>query len=294
MPGDAGCSYDAAVSADAPLLAAASSIVYGTADFAGGLASKKNDGLIVTFVSQCLGVVALAIAMIVWPEGTARWSDIGWGVCGGAAGGLGLSFFYPALAAGPMSVVAPVTALCSAALPLVVGVGLGDRPGALAWMGLVVALPAIGLVARERNDEHRSAARSTLVSSLIAGTGFGLFFVFLSAAENGSGLWPLVGSRVGSLSFVGGMIVLRRRTFRISKGSWPAISVAGVGDIGANALYLVALSRGLLSIVAVIGSMYPASTVVLARIWLGERMARAQIIGLLLAAVALALVAIGR
>ena len=276
------------------LLAALSSLVYGTADFFGGIASKRNDGVVVTFLSQAAGCVILAVALALWGDVTVAPADMWWGIAAGAAGGAGLMLFYPALAVGPMSVVAPTTALCSAIVPLVVGLAIGERPSGLALAGVVVALPAIVLVARERDEGPAGARRSTVVSSVLAGVGFGMFFVFLSRAGSSAGLWPLVGARIGSLGLLAVVIVATRRPLRLEAGSWPVVVGAGTGDVVANSLYLLALGHGLLSVVAVIGSMYPASTVILAQLVLHERMQRAQIVGLVLAAIAVAFVALGR
>ena len=139
------------------LLAALSSLVYGTADFTGGYASRRNDGMVVTVVSQGCGLAALVIALLLWPHVTVTASDMWWGAFAGAGGGIGLMFFYPALAVGPMSVVAPTTAVCSAVLPVFVGLATGDRPGAAALVGIVAALPAIVLVARESGSHGRGS-----------------------------------------------------------------------------------------------------------------------------------------
>lgn len=275
------------------LLAALSSLVYGTADFLGGFASKRTDGVVVTFVSQACGCVVLAVALALWPDVTVTAGDIWWGIAAGVGGGLGLMLFYPALAAGPMSVVAPATAICGAIVPLVVGVALGERPSVPALCGVLIALPAIVLVARERDEGVAGVRRSTIVRAVLAGIGFGAFFVCLSRAESSAGLWPLVGARIGSLGMLAIVLTLMRRRVVVATGSWGLIIAAGWGDIVANSLYVLAVGRGLLSVVAVIGSMYPASTVILAQIFLGERMQRAQVVGLALAGAALALVAIG-
>lgn len=275
-------------------LAALSSLIYGTSDFLGGVASKRNDGVVVTFFSQACGFVALLIAVALWPDVTVSASDLWWGVGAGIAGGVGLMFFYPALAVGPMSVVAPTTALCSASVPLAVGLLLGERPHLVALVGVLLALPAIVLVAREHHDHPVHVRRFTIVSAVTAGFGFGGFFVLLSRADSASGMWPLVGARIGSLSMLAVVLLVSRRPWRIATGTWRTVVSAGVGDVTANGLYLLAVGRGLLSVVAVVGSMYPASTVLLARFVLHERLQRVQIAGLALAGASLALVAIGR
>jgi drug/metabolite transporter (DMT)-like permease len=274
------------------LLAALSSLVYGTADFTGGFASRRNDGMVVTVVSQTCGLVVLIVALVLWPHVTVSASDIWWGALAGAGGGVGLMFFYPALAIGPMSVVAPTTAVCSAVLPVVVGLASGDRPGVAGLIGIGAALPAIVLVARE-SGSHGRATRSTVLSSVAAGLGFGVFFIGIGETSRAAGLWPLVGARVASISIVAVTCLVTGRRFRVASGTLWLVAVAGALDLSANALYELAATRGLLSVVAVLGSLYPVATVILAMALLRERLTRAQAVGIVLAASAVALIAVG-
>ena len=278
----------------APLMAAGSSLVYGSADFMGGLASKRTDGVVVTVRSQIWGLIPLAIGLVLWSGVDVGPADVLWGMLGGVGGGLGLMFFYPALAAGPMSVVAPVTGLCSAIVPLVTGIALGDRPSTLALVGLALALPAIGLVARGDVASDVRASRATVLRAAAAGAGFGLFFVALAQTSADSGLWPLVGARVGSIGSLAVVMLATRRSWRVAPESQVAVVLAGMLDVVANSMYLVAAGIGLLSVVAVLGSLYPVATVILARVVLGERIGRGQLVGIGLAAAALTLVALGR
>jgi drug/metabolite transporter (DMT)-like permease len=274
------------------LLAALSSVVYGTADFAGGLASRRNDGVVVTVRSQLYGCIVLVLVLALWPDVTVTRADLLWGALAGIGGGVGLMFFYPALALGPMSVVAPTTAVCSAMVPLVVGLVGGDRPSGLALTGLILALPAIVLVARESGSHGRAEPRTVLMS-VLAGCGFGLFFIGMGQASEHAGMWPLVGARVASIGLVGLACLLTRRSFRLTPGTTPMVAFAGTLDLTANALYLLAATRGLLSVVAVLGSLYPVSTVVLAVVFLKERLSVSQLAGVALASVAVALIAVG-
>ena len=274
------------------LLAALSSVVYGTADFAGGLASRRNDGVVVTVTSQMFGCIVLALALLLWPDVTVTRPDLLWGALAGVGGGVGLMFFYPALALGPMSVVAPTTAVCSATVPLVVGLVGGDRPSGLALCGVLLALPAIVLVARESGSHGRAAPRTVLMS-VLAGGGFGLFFIGMGQASADAGMWPLAGARVASIGLVGLLCVFTRRSLRLTPGTTPMVAFAGTLDLTANALYLLAATRGLLSVVAVLGSLYPVSTVVLAVVFLKERLSVSQLVGVALATVAVALFALG-
>ncbi|HKY16254.1 MAG TPA: EamA family transporter, partial [Microthrixaceae bacterium] len=191
----------------AVLLATLSALVYGTADFCGGVATRRNDGAVVTVLSQLTGCALLAVALVVWGPVTITATDVIAGLVAGAGGGLGLACFYPALAAGPMSVVAPTTAVCSAIVPLVYGLVSGERPSIAALCGAVLALPAIVLVARE-SGSHGAAAPRTIVLSVLAGVGFGVFFIGLSYAGSDAGMWPLAFARVASIGLIGSFCVL--------------------------------------------------------------------------------------
>ena len=265
--------------------------MYGTADFLGGLASRRVVAVVVTLVSQCAGLVSLLIVLPVAHGTGPAGADLAWGAAGGLAGAVALVCFYWALAAGTMSVVAPLTAVVSAVVPVVTGLALGERPSAWALLGVALALPAIALIARETAEGHRRATRKVLLAALAAGAGFGFFFVALARTTGDSGLWPLVAARAASISLLALVVAVTGRRPAAARAALAMILTAGVLDTTANALYLAAASRGLLSLVAVIAALYPASTVVLARVVLGERVQRWQLGGFALAAVAVALVA---
>lgn len=274
------------------VFAALSALIYGTADFFGGLASQRVPALVVTVISQMVGLGLLVVVAPLWPHPDLTGIDWAWGAAGGLMGAFGLALFYAALARGPMAVVALVTALVSAILPVIVGVVEGDRPHPLAWVGVVVALGAIGLVA----GTHRGSVhvdRRTLSSSVAAGVGFGSFFVLLAQTHSGAGLIPLLAARTASVSIVMVAVVVSRRRLRLGSGNRLLVVSTGVFDVFANSLYLMAVSTGLLSTVAVVSAMYPASTVVLARVVLGERLSFGQRLGLIAAAIAVVLVALG-
>jgi drug/metabolite transporter (DMT)-like permease len=273
------------------VLALASALVYGTGDFLGGLASRRVAAVVVTFVSQCAGLATLLLVLPLAHGHGPDAADLAWGAAGGLAGAVALVCFYWALAAGTMSVVAPLTAVVSAVVPVVTGLALGERPSAWALAGVVLALPAIALIARERAETHRLATRRVLAAALAAGAGFGFFFVALARTSGDTGLWPLVGARAASISLLAIVLAVTGRRPTMARETRPTILAAGVFDTTANALYLAAASRGLLSLVAVVAALYPASTVMLARVVLGERVQRVQIGGFALAALAVGLVA---
>lgn len=285
----------------AALLAAVSAVAFGIGDFLGGLSARRIAAVTTTLVAQATGLVLLlGLAPIV--GGTVTGTDIAYGVAAGVLGAIALMLFYWSLSAGQMSVVAPVSAVTSALVPLVFGLIDGERPGTVALTGALLALPAIVLISREPDDpraadEDDEPARSTtssrvLATSVLAGLGFGFFLVLISRSGHDSGLWPLTAARAAAIPVIG-VAVLAGRSWRVDRQGLQLALGAGVFDVSANALFLFASRAGLLTLVGVLGSMYPASTVVLARVVLKERLATHQLAGLALAVVALVAIAAG-
>jgi len=274
----------------AVILATACAVVYGTADFFGGLATRRSRVLAVVALSQLAGL-ALIVALLAVLPGVVSGGALLWGLAAGLSGAIGLVLFYRALATGVMSVVAPTTAVTSAALPVVFGLASGERPALLALVGVVLALGAVLLVSQNPAADGKGSASATL-TSLAAGAGFGGFFILLAMAPDAAGLWPLVGARASSITLVVLLALATRRTLRPSAGSLRVIVAAGVLDMAANVLYLLAKQEGLLSLVAVLVSLYPASTLLLARHVLGERLHAIQLAGVACALGAVALIAV--
>ncbi len=219
-----------------------------------------------------------------WPSGAAA----------GLFGGIGLVLLYRALAAGPMSVVAPTTALSASVVPILAGVVLGERPGALAFVGIAVSLVAVVLITRERVSEHHvPAGRRVLLLAFGGGAIFGVFFVFLHQTGDQAGLWPLLAARLTSVPLLA-LLVARQvgvRSFEVPRLTRPVV-VSGTLDMGANICYLLALRHGMLSVVAALTGLYPASTILLAQSHLRERLHLPQVIGLGVAACAAVLIAV--
>ncbi|GAA4706248.1 EamA family transporter [Phytohabitans rumicis] len=270
------------------VLAAVSALVWGTADFSGGKASQRARPLTVTVVSQLLCLPALLVCVLLVP-GTPTGADLAWGAGAGLAGFAGIVLLYRALAAGAMAVVAPVTAVTAAVVPIAAGLLTDRTPGAMALGGAGLAVVAIALVSLGPGA-GRSAVTARLIGlSLLAGALFGLFFALLGQSSAEAGMWPLAAGRISSI-LVGVALLLRSRTPALLPRpvlGWAA--VAGTLDILANALYLAAAVRGHLSIVAAIAALYPASTVLLALAVDRERLRPVQLAGLGLAATALVL-----
>jgi drug/metabolite transporter (DMT)-like permease len=285
----------------AVVLAAISGLVWGTGDFAGGKASQRAPALDTVVLSKAASLPLLGLFLVLVP-GMLRPATFGWGMVAGVCGVLGMIIFYRALAGGAMAIVAPVSAVTSALVPLVVGLLTEQMPGTTALVGAACAILAIALVSMAPSREVSKVSTRLVLMALASGSGFGLFFVFLNragdAAGGHAGLWPVLGAHTASL-ILGGALMAHRRRAATSKhapllphGATLALTIAaGVLDMTANALYLMAVQRGLLSIVAPVASLYPVTTVLLAMLIDRERMRPIQLAGLGLAATALVLVA---
>lgn len=266
-------------------------ITYGTGDFFGGIASKRNPPTAVVAVSQTFGLVIM-VGLVALDGRPVVWHDVGAGAAAGTVGLIGVILLYRGLANGTMSVVAPITAVGAGILPLVWGLATGDRPGVAALVGVVAALAAVALVsAADVAEDVRAVERRDILLALAAGAAFGMVFVLLGTTSDDSGMWPVLGARVASASIVTAVVLGTRRPWRPVPGTLPAVAAAGVLDAGANALYLLATREGLLSVVSVLSALYPAATIVLARVLLSERMNRVQLVGIALALTGVALIA---
>jgi drug/metabolite transporter (DMT)-like permease len=275
------------------VLAAVSALIWGSADYCGGRASQRANALTVTVVSQLLGLPVLVIGLVVVP-GTLRAADVAWGVGAGAAGLFGIVLLYRSLSTGAMAIAAPTTAVMGALLPVLVGLLTEDVPSPVALIGVGCAIVAIALVSIGHGASGRVTPR-VIGLALAAGTMFGLFFVLLAQTDPASGMWPLIPVRATSLGLGLVLLVVARRrgtSIRLPRRLLGWVTLAGAGDLGANAIYLVAAQHGLLSIVAPIAALYPVSTVLLALAVDRERVRPLQVAGLGLAAAALVLTAV--
>ena len=276
------------------VLSLIAALSYGVSDFVGGLAARRAAVLSVLMVSYPIGCVGmLAVAPLVGGELTARSVLIG--TAAGLVSGLAIIWFYAALATGPMSVVSPLTSLLVAGLPLGVGILWGERPGPLALVGAALAVIAVVLVSRQEDtavDEGEHVRFTPKVAWLTAGSGaaFAVYFVLLDKVGDNTGLWPLVTSRASATVLVAGAALVGRRRPPTGVPLRLAIAAAAL-DMIANTAFLYALRGGMLSIVSVLTSLYPAGTVLLARLVLKERTGWVQRVGLVLAAAAVALIA---
>jgi len=276
----------------AVVLALLSALVWGASDFCGGLASRRSTAYAVVIGSQAIGLLAL-FAVLPAIGGAPTATDLAWGAAAGVCGSTGLVVFYRAMASGVMSVVAPVTSVCAAAVPVLAGLAFGERIGVATAVGIVLALVAVVLVAAEGGLRSlRTVRPAGLGAPLFAGAMFGLFFVLLHRTGPGAGLWPLVPARLVSVLLVAVVVLVRREKLPLPRSAVLPLVLAGVGDMAGNALFLLASQRGDLAITGVLASLYPASTVLLAQLVLRERLARTQAAGLATAAAAVVLIAL--
>jgi drug/metabolite transporter (DMT)-like permease len=267
-------------------------VLYGVGDFLGGFTARRASAVTVLLYSYPVGAVLMALLLPAFP-GTVTGRVVLFGVLGGSAGLVGVIILYHLMTIAPMNVVSPVTAVLSALVPVVLGVAVGERPRTIAWLGVAAGLVAVVLVSRT-GDDHPTGpvALPVLLLAAVSGLGFGLYFVFLARAGNGSGLWPLVISRIASAILIVPIAAQRRAVSRLGRGTLGLVAAAGACDAAANMAFLLASRHGLLALAAVLTSLYPAVTVLLAITLLHEHMTSVQRAGLALAAASVVLITI--
>lgn len=288
-------------------LALAAALGYGVSDFVGGVLSKRRSLWMVATASQVTAAAATASVALAVP-GHPRALDFAWGAAAGIAGGVGVSALYRGLSRGRMGVVAPISGTGSALVPVIVGLATGDRPPALAWIGMAIALPAIVLIPQTRNEAAtvpdgngerppvRPPGRPAWHGAgygAIAGVGFGALFATIKQIGGHAGFWPLALTQLMAAVTVAVVAaVLHQRWLPRGRRLVP---VYAFGLLGAAALvcFQLATRHGRLTIVSVIAALYPAVTVAMAAVLLRERLGRVQSLGLALAVIAVVLVTIG-
>jgi drug/metabolite transporter (DMT)-like permease len=285
------------------LLGLAAAVLYGTGDFLGGLATRKAPVLTVLLLAQTAGVIVALPAAAIWP-GAASLAGLAWGITAGLIGGVGVIIFYLGLAAGPMSVVAPVSGLVSTVLPVAVALAEGERPGTGVYAGAFLCLAAVVLTSCAGDDTPArspgAASRRRLPGAVRAlgygiasGISFGLFFLLIRNAGQSGELWPVAAARIGELTVVLVTAAVLRRSLRPrgARGRLRlAAAAAGAIDVTANICYVAATRTGMFGLAVVLAALYPAATVLLARVVLGERLRWVQRAGLGLAAIGIILV----
>ncbi len=275
------------------LLALASAVAYGVSDFFGGVLTKRHSAWTIAFWGQ-IGSLLTAGLLALWVGGRPVPADLLWAGVAGVGSALGTAFLYRGLASGRMSVVAPISAVVSAGVPIVVGVATGERPAVLTWGGIAVGLVAIWLVARAPDPAGgtREGAAASARDGVLAGAGFGTYFAAIGQVREEAGLLPNAASMVVAAVLLLIIVLAVRAPLRLPWRRAGLALLPGVLGAVALTLFLLASQQGLLTVVAVIASLYPAATVVLAALVLHERIHRSQAIGLAACAAAVALVAL--
>jgi drug/metabolite transporter (DMT)-like permease len=266
----------------------ASALSWGAGDFSGGLATKRAPVFGVLAIGQVAGLLLLIMLALVWGEPLPSATDLGWGLAAGLTGAVGLASLYRALAVGQMGMVAPLSAVLTAALPALFGVLTEGMPGALKLAGFGLALLGIWLVAGTGTSV---VARDGLGLAELAGCGFGIFFILVHRAGASAIFWPLVAARIGSLGLVLPIAIGRRQFLRPNQRLLVPVLLSGALDVAGNAFFVLAGQAGRLDVAAILAALYPASTVLLAAVLLGERVVRVQLIGIVAALAAIALIA---
>jgi len=284
----------------AVLLALGAAVSYGVTDFLAGWLSRRVPYAWVGLIAQLTAAVGTSLVALVI-GGVADGAALGWGGFSGLGGGLGTLALYRGLARGRMSVVAPVSGVFAAGLPALFGLAIGERPSVVAASGLVLSMPAVWLVSSGGSEKGTGPERGAVIDGIIAGVGFAVLFVGLQRAGRGVGLWPSAASQVVSaLVMVAAQLLPGARARNTGEEARPSAIVTWVGPIATGIVlaaallcYFVATRFGLLSVVAVLTSLYPAVTVALAHWLLAEPIAPRQGAGLALAGLAVALISAG-
>ncbi len=279
------------------LLALTSALLIGGADFIGGMTSRTANGVRVAAFVALVGLPIALVGSVAYGAEQVDGADVAWSALSGAAVGVGLGCFYTAMGRGLISVVAPVTAVTGAVVPVVYAVGRGERPGAIALVGLVVAFVAVSVVSLSSSEQHADAGvvdATVIVLALASGLFFGLFYVAFSRASDQAGLWPVTISRsAAALVLVVLALALTRGPIDDVRRLAPTVLAIALLEVAGAVPLLLALQRGPVAIASVVASLYPVTTVVLAGVVLRERLSRLQYVGVVCALVSVALVSTG-
>ncbi len=272
----------------------ASALSWGAGDFTGGLAARKVGAARSVFYAGLIGLAAILLAAILTAEANPTPRSWVLSALAGAFGSLGLALLYQAMAVGLMSIAAPVSALLAAALPVVVGMAREGFPGWLTFTGFGFALFAVWMISQGEDGVTDILSHlADLKLPLLAGMGFGLYFVLMHEATNtGATFWPMVASRVGGNLLIAAYLLLSRTSWKITATAVPIIFLNSFLDLGGNFFFILAAQAGRLDVAAVLSSLFPGATVLLAWVFLGERLARGQWTGIAAALTAIVLMTI--
>ncbi len=295
------------------ILAVLSAGLYGIADFAGGFATRRDSVFPVIGLSQITGALLALAAVPLLGGGSPSVSDLLLGGGAGIFGSMGLFFLYKGLAETSAAVVSPTSAIVGALVPVSMGLVLGEVPSLPVCVGCAVCLPAIVLLTWERRDPDagpgettagegarsaagvtvRSHARRALFLGILSGIGFGIFFVFVSRTNADAGIWPLISARAASVAVILAIAGIRRERIILPPSRIPLVILTGLFDMGANIAFLLAVRSGMLILVSVVTGLYPAPTVLLARVILKQRMGVLRIVGFAFALLGMVFISMG-
>ena len=272
-----------------------SAISWGAGDFTGGIAARKTGAYRTVFYGEVIGILALIFVIMIFGESIPNGRTWIFALLAGALGTMGLILLYYSMTIGLMSIAAPVSALLAAMLPVIVGIFREGFPKWMTLIGFGFALFAVWMISQgEGGVKNIFSHLADLKLPLLAGVGFGLYFVFMrEATRTGSIIWPMVASRFGGLILITTYMLITRASWKVKDSSaWPVVTLNGILDISGNLFFILASQLGRLDVASVLSSLFPGSTVLLAWIFLKERLTRNQWIGIGSALIAIVLMTI--
>ncbi len=270
-----------------------SALTWGGGDFFGGMASRKTGAYRAVFYSEIIGLAMLLGAILIFRESLPPWQKLALAGAAGSIGTIGLLTLYHAMTKGQMSIAAPVSALLAAALPVLVGSLTDGIPSSSKLAGFALALLAVWLVAQEHSEKTQLMRLSDLKLPLLAGIGFGSYFVIMHQASTTAVIWPMIASRSsGTLSLVIFLLVMKQDWRVAAVKAWPLMALNGILDVAGNMFYILAGQTGRMDVSAVISSLFPGATVLMAWIILKEKINRVQWLGILTALAAIVLLTV--
>lgn len=269
-----------------------SAISYGAADFLGGFSSRKNAATTVVAWSQGMGLLTVLIAAPLMGAVSVPATDLLWGMAAGVAGAIGVGILYFGLANGLASIISPVAAVTGAAVPVVFGIIMGERPTTLTWVGIILALAAIILLSQEKSEKREHVLRSMQIG-LLSGLAFSGFFILIAQTGKDSGMWPLLAARCTTVPVFFIVSILTGQKIKLIKGTGRVTMASGFLDMAANIFYLLAARTGNLILAVILTALYPAPTVFFQKLFIKEELNLSKITGLILAIAGAALIGIG-
>jgi drug/metabolite transporter (DMT)-like permease len=274
------------------LFGLASALSWGGGDFVGGVASRKTGAYRTVMYAEVFGLFLLFGAAAFWGEPFLGWPSLLLAGLAGLIGSTGLLVLYQAMISGQMSIATPVSALLAAVIPVLVGMFLEGLPGPTKILGFLLALAAIWFVAQETGEKTQLRRLADLRLPLFSGLCFGLYFIIMHQVSHDALIWPMIASRTGGALVLLFFMLARRESWHLPVSIWPLIVLNTVLDIGGNAFYILGGQSGRMDVAAVLGSLYPGATVILAWLVLKEKINPLQKVGILLALLAIALMTI--